>query len=89
MHQGIDFYHDGLLDRWVISGMNQVVFLNDLSYEVLKRCDGKTSLGAICEQLCDSGVLQRATVREDVLGIIQGFDVNGFIFNLLSDSPPP
>lgn len=81
LHGDLNLYHDHLLDRWVLSGMNKVVFLNNPSYEVLKRCDGKTDLQAICEQLCHSGVFQQATVHEDVVGIIQGFDIDGIIFN--------
>lgn len=76
-----NLYHDNLLGRWVISGFNQVIFLNTPSYEVLKRCDGKTSLGDICDELTDSGVFHHTAVRDNVFSIIQDFDINGFVIN--------
>ncbi len=85
LHQGINFYHDNLLDRWVVSGINRIVFLNHSSYEVLKRCDGKTDLSTICDELCDSGIFQQATVHDNVLNIIQDFDINGYICNLINN----
>ncbi len=82
----IHLYHDDRFGRWVMSGTNQVVFLNPASYEVVKLCDGNNSFGNICEQLCDNGVFQAATVRQSVLNIIQDLETNGFILNRGSDS---
>ncbi len=87
LSRDIHLYHDNLLDRWVISGLNQVVFLNHASYEVLKRCDGRTDFDAICSQLCDSGVFEPADVYDSVLSIIQDFDLNGFIFDRIDERP--
>jgi hypothetical protein len=76
-----NLYHDNLLGRWVIAGLNQVIFLNISSYEVLKRCDGKTPIDDICDQLSSDGVFQGDSVEHEVRRIIQNFDSNGFLRN--------
>lgn len=88
LNKDIYLYYDNLLDRWVISGLHKIVFLTSPSYEVLRRCDGKADVSAICQQLCDSGVFQQTTVRQHVIGIIQDFNLDGFILPAQNDHAP-
>ena len=64
---------------WVILAPERVLMLDEISLEIIQRCDGQTTVGAICEALASEFSAPRDEIRDDVIGVLQDLADKGFL----------
>lgn len=76
---GSHLYFDARYQRWVVRAPLQVVFLDPLSLQVLRACDGRRNLSQIA--LCLEELDQRPDRAwlEVVRGIVRHFEARGIL----------
>ena len=66
-------------NRWIVLAPERVLMPDEVALEILKRCDGATSVSAIIESL--AGVYQASAeeIGEDVAELLQDLADKGFV----------
>ncbi|MGI9464062.1 MAG: pyrroloquinoline quinone biosynthesis peptide chaperone PqqD [Aestuariivirgaceae bacterium] len=62
---------DDLRQKWVVLAPEKVLWPDDVSVDILKRCDGTGSTGQIVDALAREYTADRAEVEADVIEFIQ------------------
>ena len=57
----------------------RVLAPDDVAVEILKLCDGTTSVGTIADELAAKYVAPRAEILTDVIGMLQDLADSGFL----------
>jgi pyrroloquinoline quinone biosynthesis protein D len=65
-------------ERWVILAPERVLILDEVSVEILKRCDGK-SVAQVIDDLAAAFEAPRADIARDVMAMLQGLADKGTI----------
>ena len=68
--RGVRLRHDSVRGEWHLLAPERVVQANGPAVEVLKRCDGATSLGAIVDDLATTFAADRALIDRDVRALL-------------------
>ena len=67
-------------DKWIILAPERVFELDPIAYEVIKLCDGQTSLSQVIDSLCNKfQQAPREVIQKDVSEMLQGLADKGFI----------
>ena len=66
-------------DLWVVLAPERVLVPDETALEILKRCDGETSVDAIVDALAAAYAAPAAEIREDVSALLQDLADKGFI----------
>jgi pyrroloquinoline quinone biosynthesis protein D len=69
--RGVKLRFDKARDRWVLLAPERVLMPDDIAVEILKRCDGKTTLDGIVEDLAAAFSADPAQVEGDVRTFLQ------------------
>jgi len=69
---------DGHRDRWVILAPERVLMLDDISVEILKRCDGR-SVAQVIDDLVAAFDAPRDDIARDVMAMLQDLADKGTI----------
>ncbi len=69
---------DEARDRWVVLAPERVLMPDETALEILKRCDGETSVEAIVDGLARAYEAPAAEIREDVSLLLQDLADKGF-----------
>ncbi len=65
-------------ERWVILAPERVLVLDEISVEILKRCDGKT-VAALVDELAAAFEAPREQIAGDVIAMLQDLAGKGTI----------
>ena len=61
---------DGVRDRWVLQGPERILVLDETGKDIIERCDGGTSVGAIIEALVSDYDASPEVIEHDVLSVL-------------------
>jgi pyrroloquinoline quinone biosynthesis protein D len=67
---GVRLKEDKVRGRWVLLAPERVIEPDDIAVEIIKRCDGSATLGAVIDDLARTFEADRATVAEDVKTVV-------------------
>ena len=65
--------------KWVIQAPEKVFEPDETAVEILKMCDGKTSVGGIVDALAAKFAAPREVIGKDVTEMLQGLSDKGVI----------
>jgi pyrroloquinoline quinone biosynthesis protein D len=64
---------------WVVLAPERVIMPDETALEVLRLCDGKTSLGAVIDALAAAYDAPRETIAADVQALVGELSQNGVV----------
>jgi pyrroloquinoline quinone biosynthesis protein D len=70
--RGVRLREDKVRSRWVLLAPERIFEIDGIGVEILKRCDGKASLGAIAADLAKAYDAEIAQVEPDVTAFVKG-----------------
>lgn len=76
---GVRLRFDQARDAWVLLAPERVLMPDDISVEILKRCDGRASVSAIVDDLARAFEADAAQVAGDVRGFLQDLADKGML----------
>ncbi|MEW6438992.1 MAG: pyrroloquinoline quinone biosynthesis peptide chaperone PqqD [Pseudomonadota bacterium] len=68
--RGMHLKHDATRGEWLLMAPERVLKLNAVAVEILKRCDGKATLGEIVDQLAAAFAADRERIETDVRALL-------------------
>ncbi|MEJ0051321.1 MAG: pyrroloquinoline quinone biosynthesis peptide chaperone PqqD [Methylovirgula sp.] len=68
--RGMHLKHDATRDEWLLMAPERILKLNGVAVEILKRCDGKATLGEIVDQLAAAFAADRTQIDTDVRALL-------------------
>jgi pyrroloquinoline quinone biosynthesis protein D len=68
--RGMHLKHDATRGEWLLMAPERVLKLNAAAVEILKRCDGKATLGEIVDQLAAAFAAERERIEVDVRALL-------------------
>jgi pyrroloquinoline quinone biosynthesis protein D len=77
---------DETRQRWVILVPERVLLPDETAIEILELTDGKTTLGAIVDQLAEKYRADRAVIAADVVALLQDLADQGFLIDRSGES---
>lgn len=77
--RGVELRFDPAENAWTVSVPARVVTPDDIAIEVLKRCDGRTSISAIVDELTQTFSASPDQVAADVDAMLQDLVEQGMV----------
>jgi pyrroloquinoline quinone biosynthesis protein D len=77
--RGVRLRFDKARDVWVLLAPEKVLMPDQIAVEVLKRCDGKTKVSAIVDDLVATFSADRGQVAADVRAFLQDLADKGML----------
>lgn len=77
--RGVELRFDPAENAWTVSVPARVVTPDDIAIEVLKRCDGRTSISAIVDELTQTFSANPDQVAADVDAMLQDLVEQGMV----------
>ncbi len=68
---GVRLHFDKRRDQWVVLAPERLFVLDDVAFEIVKRCDGETRVAVIVDDLATAFTAPRAVVLKDVSALLQ------------------
>lgn len=68
---GVKLRFDKQRDQWVILAPERLFVLDSIALEIVKRCDGKASVGEIVNDLAEAFEAPRDVILKDVGALLQ------------------
>ena len=68
---GVKLRFDKQRDQWVILAPERLFVLDAIALEIVKRCDGQASVGAIVDELAETFSAPRDVILKDVGALLQ------------------
>ena len=75
----VKFRFDQARDAWVVLAPEKVFMPDEIAVEILKRCNGSTTLRDIIDDLAKTFEAERDTVATDVVALLQDLADKGII----------
>jgi pyrroloquinoline quinone biosynthesis protein D len=66
-------------DRWVVMAPERLFVPDEIATEILRRCDGKASVGAIVDALVQEFDAPREEIAADVIALVGGLCEQGVL----------
>jgi pyrroloquinoline quinone biosynthesis protein D len=70
--RGVRLRYDDVRSEWMLLAPERILKPDGIALEILKRCDGKTTLDAIIDDLVQSFGAERQEVARDVREFLNG-----------------
>jgi pyrroloquinoline quinone biosynthesis protein D len=70
--RGVRLRYDDVRSQWILLAPERILKPDGIALEILKRCDGKTTLDAIIDDLALSFGAEREEVARDVREFLDG-----------------
>ncbi len=70
---------DSRRNRWIVLAPERVLMPDDVALEILKRCDGATSVNVIIQSLAEVYQASAEEIGEDVAELLQDLSDKGFV----------
>ena len=64
---------------WVVLAPERVLMPDEISLEIIRRCDGKTTVDAICGALAAEFDAPQDEIRKDLIDVLQDLADKGFL----------
>ena len=77
--RGVRLKHDEVRDQWILLAPERIVKLDMIALEILRRCDGQTSIAAMVDELARNFSADREQVSGDVHELLQGLAAKGML----------
>jgi pyrroloquinoline quinone biosynthesis protein D len=77
--RGVRLKFDQARDCWVVLAPERVIMPDETALEILRRCDGATSLGQIIDGLAAEYDAERETIADDVRTLMADLRQNGIL----------
>jgi pyrroloquinoline quinone biosynthesis protein D len=77
--RGVRLRYDEVRSEWALLAPERILKPNLPAIEILKRCDGKTTLDAIVDDLATTFRAPRKDVAKDVSGFLAGLAAKGML----------
>jgi pyrroloquinoline quinone biosynthesis protein D len=75
---GVRLARDERRDRWVLQAPERVIVLDEIAYEIIRRCDGRT-VGAVVDDLALAFEAGEDEIATDVLALIDDLRARGVL----------
>ncbi len=79
LRRGVRLRFDPRRDAWVLLAPERVLVPDEVAVEILKRCDGATSVGAIVDDLSRTFEAERDVIAADVVAMLRDLAGKGMI----------
>ena len=76
---GVTLRFDRADDMWCISVPARTIMPDDITVEILKRCDGRTSVDTIVDELAQVFSADRQQVKQDVIAVLDDMRERGVV----------
>ncbi len=76
---GVRLKYDEVRSCWVLLAPERVMIPDETALEILRRCDGKASLGAIIDELAAGYDADRQVIAEDVCRMVDELAEKGVL----------
>jgi pyrroloquinoline quinone biosynthesis protein D len=70
---GVRLHFDERREQWMILAPERLFVLDSVGLEIVKRCDGRTTVAELVDDLTEVFAAPRARILEDVLAFLQMF----------------
>ena len=77
--RGVRFKFDNPRDQWVVLAPERVFVLDAVGVEIIRRCDGESSVAGIIDGLAEAYKAPREMILKDVVQFLQDFADKGVI----------
>ncbi|MEM7041477.1 MAG: pyrroloquinoline quinone biosynthesis peptide chaperone PqqD [Pseudomonadota bacterium] len=77
--RGVKLRHDMARDAWVLLAPERVFMPDPVAVEILKRCDGKTALSSVIDDLAKTYNAPRKQIAKDVTAMLQDLADKGMV----------
>ena len=77
--QGVELRFDPAEKAWTVSVPARIVMPDDIAIEILKRCDGKTPISAIVDELAQAFSANPEQLALDVDAMLQNLAEQGMV----------
>ena len=77
--RGVRLHHDGVRDQWMLLGPERVLELDQVSREILARCDGAADLTAIVADLAGAFDAPAGVIERDVRAFLADLRDRGML----------
>jgi pyrroloquinoline quinone biosynthesis protein D len=77
--RGVRLRFDKARDVWVLLAPEKVLMPDQVAVEILKRCDGKATVGAIVDDLVATFAAERDQIASDVQAFLQDLANKGMV----------
>jgi pyrroloquinoline quinone biosynthesis protein D len=75
----IKLHFDGVRKRWVLLAPERVLVPDEIAIDILQRCDGMATVGAIAAALAEKYAAHREEVTRDVIEMLQDLTDKGVV----------
>jgi pyrroloquinoline quinone biosynthesis protein D len=79
LRRGVRLRFDSTREAWVLLAPERVLMPDDIAVEILQRCDGKATLGAIVDELSQTFEAERTLIANDVAALLQDLVTKGMV----------
>jgi pyrroloquinoline quinone biosynthesis protein D len=79
---GVRLHFDKTREAWVLLGPERVIEAEGPAYEILKRCDGKRTLGQIVDELAVVFAADRSVIEADVTEMLAELVAKRLVLNV-------
>jgi pyrroloquinoline quinone biosynthesis protein D len=76
---GVRLKFDTARDCWVLLAPERVILPDETALEILRRCDGQTSVGTVVDELAAGYDAERDTIAADVRSLLDELSEKGFL----------
>ncbi|MGH6885456.1 MAG: pyrroloquinoline quinone biosynthesis peptide chaperone PqqD [Geminicoccales bacterium] len=79
LRRGVRLRFDSTRGAWVLLAPERVLVPDEIAVEILQRCDGKATVGAIVDELSTSFEAERTLIARDVAALLQDLVAKGMV----------
>ena len=79
LRRGVRLRFDPRRDAWVLLAPERVLVPDEVAVEILKRCDGATTVGAVVDDLSRTFEAERDVIAADVVAMLRDLTAKGMI----------
>jgi pyrroloquinoline quinone biosynthesis protein D len=79
LRRGVRLRFDPARGAWVLLAPERVLVPDEIAIEILQRCDGKATVGAIVDELSRSFEAERTLIARDVAALLQDLQAKGMV----------
>jgi pyrroloquinoline quinone biosynthesis protein D len=79
LRRGVRLRFDPRRDAWVLLAPERVLVPDEVAVEILKRCDGATTVGAVVDELSRTFEAERDVIAADVVAMLRDLAGKGMI----------
>jgi len=79
LRRGVRLRFDPSRSAWVLLAPERVLVPDEIAVEILRRCDGEATVGAIVDELSRSYEAERTLIAQDVAALLEDLVAKGMV----------